>query len=374
MSSPSIEVALRRAALLFRALAVAWMMVMVGISLVTDSRLNPWVVVAAVVLAVAGGAWSARYLASSHPLDPRFLGIDGAIALAVALAPQLAGSSEAFYGGYPMSAVVMFALARHLRWGLGAAAAFSLTQLMALLTGAASAPTPAEWVSLTIMAGIVALVVGQGAEFLRTEERRRREAEHALAEETRRHEVDEARLEERLAVADDLHDSLLQTVRVIGQSAEDADRVRSLARRQERELRGMIERMQHPDAPGAAAELRAEAADVEDLHGVVVDVVVSGDVALDERVTGLLRAVREAMVNAARHSGADRVDVTWQVRPGQVAAVVRDRGRGFDPTEVEGGHGLSSIRNRMNELGGQVRVLSTTDDGTEVELTLGISK
>src|SRR5690606_26936391 len=137
------------------------------------------------------------------------------------------------------------------------------------------------WISLSVMAGIVALVVGLGVEFLRSAEARRTRAEEQLEEERRRHAVQQARLAERMAMADDLHDSLLQTVRVLGQSANDADRVRALARRQERELQDLIERMDGTGSEAATA-LRRDAADIEDLHGVEVDVVATGRVELDD--------------------------------------------------------------------------------------------
>lgn len=366
----NVDSALRRAALLFRLLALVWMIVMVGISLATDRDSRLLVVLGALALAIVGSAWSTRHLLSDRPLTTSFLLTDALIALGVALAPQAAQASDAFYGGYPMSAVVMVAVARDIGWALGAAAVFTATQALALLTGSPSAPSPSDWISLTVMAGVVALVIGLGAEFLRTAEARRSRAEEALEAERRRHAVEEARLAERVTVADDLHDSLLQTVRVLGQHADDPQRVRTLVRRQERDLRGMIERMQGGGRAGAAAALRREAADVEELHGVEVDLVAIGDVDVDEAVAELVRAAREAMVNAARHSGATRIDVTLEATPASVVVVVRDRGVGFDPEMAAAGHGLASVSDRLTRLGGDLDVRSAPADGTEVELII----
>lgn len=225
----NVDSALRRAALLFRLLAVAWMTVMVVISLVDDAGARTWVVVASLLVAMAGAAWSTRHLLAGRPFTPAFLGGDALIALFVAISPQLAGSTDAFYGGYPMSSVVMVAVALDVGWALAAAGIFSATQLMAWILGSPSAPTLADWISLTVMAGVVALVVSLGAEFLRTAETRRSRAEEELEAERRRHAVEQARLAERVSVADDLHDSLLQTVRVLAQHAEEPQRVRTLA-------------------------------------------------------------------------------------------------------------------------------------------------
>lgn len=365
----NVDGALRRAALLFRLLAVAWMAVMVTITLFTDDSARLPVVLGAMAVAVLGAVWSVRHLLSERPLDPRFLAGDGVVALAVAVAPQLAGAAEAFYGGYPMSWVVMVALARNVGGGLGAAAVFAATQLAALVVGARAAPSASEWISLSVMAGIVALVVGLGVEFLRSAEARRTRAEEQLEEERRRHAVEQARLSERMAMADDLHDSLLQTVRVLGQSADDVDRVRALARRQERELQDLIERM-HGTRSEAAAALRRDAADIEDLHGVEVDVVATGSVELDETTGELVRAAREAVVNAARHSGASRIDVTLEANSASVTVVVRDRGRGFDPAGATTGHGLGSIEERLSRIGGSVTVHSSPGEGTEVQMSI----
>lgn len=365
----NVDSALRRAALLFRLLAVAWMAVMVVISLVDDDGGRTWVVVVSLLVAMAGAAWSTRHLLAGRPFTPAFLGGDALVALLVAVSPQLAGSTDAFYGGYPMSAVVMVAVALDVGWALAAAGIFSATQLVAWILGSPSAPTLADWISLTVMAGVVALVVSLGAEFLRTAETRRSRAEEELEAERRRHAVEQARMAERVAVADDLHDSLLQTVRVLAQHAEEPQRVRTLARRQERELRNMIERM-HGGREGTAAALRQAASDIEDLHGVEVDVVAGGDADLDERTAELVKAAREAIVNAARHSGAPRVDVTLETSSSRVAVVVRDRGRGFDPATTGDGHGLPSLQERLERLGGDMEVTSARGEGTEVELAI----
>jgi signal transduction histidine kinase len=78
------------------------------------------------------------------------------------------------------------------------------------------------------------------------------------------------------------------------------------------------------------------------------------------------------MTNAARHSGARRVDVYVEVEPAQITAFVRDRGKGFDPDVVdEDRRGIAeSIRGRMERVGGSAVVTSAPGEGTEVELRL----
>jgi signal transduction histidine kinase len=100
--------------------------------------------------------------------------------------------------------------------------------------------------------------------------------------------------------------------------------------------------------------------------------VVVGDTPLDERVTALVAAAREAVVNAARHSGAPAVDVYAEVEPGLVSAYVRDRGCGFDRAAVPADrHGLTgSVEGRMARHGGTAVVRSAPGQGTEVRLEL----
>jgi signal transduction histidine kinase len=107
---------------------------------------------------------------------------------------------------------------------------------------------------------------------------------------------------------------------------------------------------------------------VEEIHGVRVDVVHTGDAPLDERTQALVLAAREAMSNAARHAGVEEISV--YVEP--TAVYVRDRGIGFDPDAIAADRrGVTeSIHGRMERVGGSARIVSTPGEGTEVELTL----
>lgn len=172
-----------------------------------------------------------------------------------------------------------------------------------------------------------------------------------------------ARAEERAEMAARVHDSVLQTLTLIQKEPGDA---RRLARRQERELRNWL----YPTvASGTLADaVDRAAAEIEELHGVRVEVVHTGDAPLDERTNALALAAREAMANAARHAGVEEISVF--VEP--TAVYVRDRGRGFDPEAVTADRrGLAeSIRGRMERVGGTATVTTTPGEGTEVELTL----
>ncbi len=100
-----------------------------------------------------------------------------------------------------------------------------------------------------------------------------------------------------------------------------------------------------------------------------------GEGPLDDRVRALLAAAREAMVNAARHAGADAVDVYAEVDPASVTVFVRDRGQGFDLSDVPDDRmGVRhSIVGRMERHGGRATVRTTPGAGTEVRLQMGRS-
>ncbi len=86
-----------------------------------------------------------------------------------------------------------------------------------------------------------------------------------------------ARASERADIAAHLHDSVLQTLALIRARAANADEVARLARAQERELRSWLYDDRVTPGTSVAAELRDVVAEVEDHHGVPVEVVVVGD-------------------------------------------------------------------------------------------------
>jgi signal transduction histidine kinase len=190
-------------------------------------------------------------------------------------------------------------------------------------------------------------------------------------------QVDAERREKLLSqqqadVAAHLHDSVLQTLALIQRKADDPRAVVALARAQERDLRAWL--YEDPAAPTSSlrAALEDTAAEVETLHGVPVEVVLVGDAALDDGLVAMVRASREAMLNAARHSGAPAVDVFAEVEGRQVDVFVRDRGSGFDPDGVPADRlGLKgSVIGRMTRHGGRATVRSAPGEGTEVHLSM----
>jgi phage shock protein PspC (stress-responsive transcriptional regulator) len=180
------------------------------------------------------------------------------------------------------------------------------------------------------------------------------------------------RSQERSELAAHLHDSVLQTLALVQKRADDPRAVANLARRQERELRAWLDGGRPDPGESLASSLEAAAAEVEETHGVPIDVVAVGDAPVDERGAALVAAVREALVNAAKFAGGAPVQLYAEVGEDRTEVFVRDRGPGFDPDAVpEDRRGLrESIYGRMDRHGGRAVVHSAPGAGTEVELVI----
>ena len=189
---------------------------------------------------------------------------------------------------------------------------------------------------------------------------------------------------ERAEIAAHLHDSVLQTLALIQRQAGDSREVVRLARGQERELRtwlygpaGYAAHGSDTPSPSTtfAAALASAAGDVEDTYALAITPVVVGDIAMDPHLAALVAAAREAMINAAKHSGASEISVYAEIEDGTASVFVRDRGAGFDVGEIPSDRrGLvESIRGRMERHGGKAVVRSTAGEGTEVELQMPIA-
>lgn len=179
-----------------------------------------------------------------------------------------------------------------------------------------------------------------------------------------------ARATERADIAAHLHDSVLQTLALIQRRADDPGQVTRLARAQERELRSWLYAGPVGHSATLAGAVAAAGHDVEDVYGVPIELVVTGDRPLDDRGQALVNALREALINAVRH-GAAPVSAYVEVGTASVEAFVRDHGPGFELDDVpEDRLGVrESILGRMQRHGGTAAV-RRLEHGTEVSLEL----
>jgi len=184
--------------------------------------------------------------------------------------------------------------------------------------------------------------------------------------------------EERTAVATHLHDSVLQSLILIQKQTAEP-RVLRLARGTERELRAWL----YGAAPQGrqadlAAVVTAAAEEIEDLFMVRVELITAGTCPLDDRAGAVAGAVREALTNAAKHARVSTVSALVEVAGAELYALVRDSGRGFDPSAHNGGHNAGrgiadSIIGRVRQHGGSATIRSAAGSGTLVEIRMPLT-
>jgi signal transduction histidine kinase len=354
---PPVAFTIRRIAGGARLIGLAWMMVLVVVALARDAMTRPGV---GWTLVGLSAAWA--IVAGIDQLRPRFAdpwwitGGDAALAAFALVAPEVSGSTDLFYGGFPGIAVVA-AAARQRSVGWMVAALLSVVTVARFQI--ADISQALAQLSALITYGMLAAIVGWAVHIIyRTDDARRR------AEEQR------TRAEEKSALAAHLHDSVLQTLALVQREAGNAGRVASLARRQEQELRGWLYGSTKGNEGGLSRRLEMTASELEERYGGKVDVVTVGDAPLDGPSQAILAAGREGVLNALKHSGSDRVDVFLEVSARSIKLFVRDRGVGFDRVLVPADRaGLrDSIEGRIRAAGGKVEIRSLPGEGTELRL------
>jgi len=180
------------------------------------------------------------------------------------------------------------------------------------------------------------------------------------------------REQERLDIAVQVHDSVLQTLTLIQANAQDPAQVSRLARTEERRLRTWLYQPEDTAEVTVASAIRATAAQVELDYGAVVDIVSVGECPVDSRTDALVAAATEALVNAAKHAGPQApISVYSEASSDSISIYVRDHGPGFDVDAIPGDrHGVrESIVGRLRRSGGRAVVLSSPT-GTEIQLEL----
>jgi signal transduction histidine kinase len=88
--------------------------------------------------------------------------------------------------------------------------------------------------------------------------------------------------------------------------------------------------------------------------------------------TAVYRITQEALANVARHSGASRCLVRLAVDDG-FNLTIHDNGRGMGK-DVHKGVGLHSMQERVDELGGQLKIIARPAEGTRIEVCLPLAR
>ncbi|GGV51946.1 hypothetical protein GCM10010277_48310 [Streptomyces longisporoflavus] len=195
--------------------------------------------------------------------------------------------------------------------------------------------------------------------------------------------------EERSRLAHELHDAVSQklfSLRLTAQAAAAlVDRDPSRAKGELQQV-AVLAAEAADELRSAVVELRPAALDEDGLvatlrtHTQVLDRAHSAEVTFEScavralpaaQEEAMLRVAQEALHNALRHSGAERVGVTLVRRGAGAVLRVTDDGGGFDPRRIrrEGRHlGLVSMRDRAGGVGGRLTVESEPGKGTTIEM------
>ena len=190
-------------------------------------------------------------------------------------------------------------------------------------------------------------------------------------------------LEARRELAQELHDGLAQELVFVAGQTRRIQRGRapdvSLALEELASAadRAVAEARRAIDALGAAADdplshtVRKLAEEMPALQGVKLSVLIDdasigGGLVLRE---GLIRIVREALVNVSKHSGAQTVTVGFIRKGSEACLSIEDDGVGFVPGALSPGFGITSMRERAASLGGELTVISSPGAGTRVEVS-----
>jgi len=379
--------------LVLRWATVAWTAVLAAATL-SELR-HPavaWVVVAAEAawtawLTAARPAWSSPVLAADLALAVVLLALAGYANEPGRLA---AGDRPVFSTAYPVVAALTWGACRGVRGGLAAGATLGLALLAARVLNGAGPEELRTAQALGLASGAVNfLLAGFGVGLLaRLLDRSAAQLRVALDESVRARER-AARLAERESLARQIHDSVLQSLAMVhkrGRELAAAEQVpgselvglAELAAGQERALRMLVLR-----PPGQPPQGRAALRDaLEELAaatpGLRVTVSAVGPLWLPGgHVAELRAAVRQALDNVAGHAGTGAASVFAEQDGAEVVVSVRDDGAGFAYDEAAlaaaGKMGLLwSVKGRVEQLGGTMRVDSTPGRGTEVELRVPV--
>ena len=194
-------------------------------------------------------------------------------------------------------------------------------------------------------------------------------------------------LEERSRLANELHDTISQTLWSISLMSERLPELWELNREEgQRSLASL-----HQLAQGALAEMRSlllelrpatlmdkklgdliqQLADIIAMRtGLNFSVTIQNQDPLPLEVQAILyRVVQESLNNIARHASASHVEIFFDNDLGHVELAIQDDGRGFDPIRIAPGHlGLSIMRDRLQSIGARLEITSQPKAGTLIKV------
>ncbi len=375
--------------LAYRWMALAWMTLLAATTGTFRSGLLAGILIAATI------AWNVWWTLTRSWLRPAARWADLGLSVALLLLSGLVqvrggvlGDHPFFATAYPVSSAMTVGAAEGLAGGIVSGLMLSLALVLSrplngsplgdLTAGqvAGLGNGVAYYLAAGVAVGLVSRVLTRtGAELRRAEEEAIRERERA------------ARMTERDFLGRQIHDSVLQALAMVNKRgkelaahpsvpAEEVRRLAEVADEQARALRALIQR-EHDEPPAGTVSLRTVLqAAAYGVSGIPVSVTTVDPVWLPTgAVDELTAAIRHALENIARHADASQASVFGEHENGDIVVSVRDDGVGFDYDEDrlrrEGKLGmLRSMKGRIEDLGGSMRVASKLGSGTEIEFRL----
>ncbi len=199
-----------------------------------------------------------------------------------------------------------------------------------------------------------------------------------------------AQEEERSRIARELHDDIAQEIALLNIRTErlrgsrkvedpispELERLSAGLHSLSRKIRDLSHQLHSPELSmlGLETGLRSFCREFTQAHGIPVYFLCERvPDHLDSAVAlAFFRVAQEALQNIAKHSNASNATVLLVGSSGELCLQVLDSGKGFDPARMQdkAGIGLSSMRERMKLVGGQLSMYSTPGVGTRVEARL----
>ncbi len=198
-------------------------------------------------------------------------------------------------------------------------------------------------------------------------------------------------MEERARLARELHDSVTQSLYSLTLLAEGWRRMARAGRLEQAEealgelgelgqqalkvMRLLVYELRPPalEQEGLIGALHQRLAAVEKRSGVDARLVTEETVELPAQIeAGLYRIAQEALNNTLKHAAATAVTIELHSTTDQAILAVCDNGQGFDPAQLpdDGGLGLTSMRERVTQMGGELTLCSAPGQGTQVRIVI----
>lgn len=380
---------LRQGIVVFRWAALLWTAVLASV-VDLDHPALAWMALG--VLAIWNAVVSIRHAWDRAEVRWVDLGLSIALLLtapAMMREGALAEGGQPFFAvAYPLATVLTWAASKGFVGGVATAAVLFVPLAFSRAINGVGFDRLATSEIVDVATGGIYYLIGGGTVglFARTIDRAAAELRSANDEAARQGER-AARLQEREALAREIHDSVLQALALVRKRGReltarpslpgsDVEELVRVADDQERALRRMLQRRADEPPEGSVPLRTVLEAATYGIQGVPVTVTTVDPMWIRADDVGeLSAAVRQALENVAQHASASMATVFAEQEAGQIVVSVRDDGVGFrydeDRMRRDGKLGLlRSMRGRIEELGGEMHLSSAPGRGTEIEFRL----